>query len=268
MAGRRHIVYSDSFVTRNKFWPFCSGMDSSWGMVRGGFLSAKDRMVLQAVMRHPSGDPRSGAPVNAILLLDEGSSCADVAISSPPRRRYDTDRVQALPGGRDGCDEAVRRAGSARLFEPGARGWAFSSVGERLMRDGKEMAAYIAATWGVIYGHSGCVALLHRLDFEYKRPESLPAQADEARQAAFIATHEPLLNGLAVDFADAVHPEYQSRPAHGWIRKSDKVAFARTLGRQRLNPPGRAQPGELSAPRRRVSLVEEGTTQTVVGLIW
>ena len=27
-------------------------------------------------------------------------------------------------------------------------------------------------------------------------------------------------------------------------------------------------PKYLSAPRRRVSLVEEGTTQTVVGLIW
>ena len=28
------------------------------------------------------------------------------------------------------------------------------------------------------------------------------------------------------------------------------------------------KPGHLGAPRRRVSLVEEGTTQTVVGLIW
>ena len=34
---------------------------------------------------------------------------------------------------------------------------------------------------------------------------------------------------------DAVHPEYQSRPAHGWVRKGDKVALRRTSGRQRLN---------------------------------
>ena len=56
------------------------------------------------------------------------------------------------------------------------------------------------------------------MGFEYKRLESLPAWADEARQAAFIATHEPLLNGMAaeaVDFADAVHPEYQFRPGQG-----------------------------------------------------
>ena len=91
----------------------------------------------------------------------------------------------------------------------------------------------------MVYGHSGCLALLHRLGFEYKRPESLLARSDEARQAAFISRYDQLLNGLAADevvyFADAVHPEYQSRPAHGWVRKGDKVALRRTSGRQRLN---------------------------------
>ena len=101
------------------------------------------------------------------------------------------------------------------------------------------MAAYIAARWGVVYSHSGGLKLLHRLGFEYRRPESLPARADEGRQAAFIAAYEALLNGLAADeavyFADVVHPEYQSRPVHGWVRKGDKVALRRTAGRQRLN---------------------------------
>ncbi len=112
-------------------------------------------------------------------------------------------------------------------------------LGERLMRDSGEVAAYIAARWGVVYGPSGCVALLHRLGFEYKRPESLPARSDEAKQAAFISRYDQLLNGLAADevvyFADAVHPEYQSRPTHGWVRKGDKVALRGTSGRQRLN---------------------------------
>ena len=36
-------------------------------------------------------------------------------------------------------------------------------------------------------------------------------------------------------FADAVHPEHQSRPAHGWIRKGDKVALKRNSGRKRVN---------------------------------
>jgi hypothetical protein len=39
------------------------------------------------------------------------------------------------------------------------------------------------------------------------------------RQAAFIDMQERLLNGLRADnavyFADAVHPEYQTKPAYG-----------------------------------------------------
>jgi transposase len=44
-----------------------------------------------------------------------------------------------------------------------------------------------------------------------------------------------LADDEVVYFADAVHPEYQSRPAHGWVRKADKVALRRTSGRQRIN---------------------------------
>ena len=34
---------------------------------------------------------------------------------------------------------------------------------------------------------------------------------------------------------DAVHPEYQSRLAHGWFRKGQRVAIKTTSVRKRLN---------------------------------
>ena len=216
-----------------------SWIDSSLAMVRGGFLSAKERTALQAVMRHPSEIHGVARRANAILLLDDGWNCAKVA-----EALYlddDTVRTWFKRYQAGGLDEMTvfdwkGRSGDLsreRMAELSAR------PGERLMRDSGEVAAYIAARWGVVYGPSGCVALLHRLGFEYKRPESLPARSDEARQAAFISRYDQLLNGLAVDevvdFADAVHPEYQSRPTHGWVRTGDKVALRRTSGRQRLN---------------------------------
>ena len=208
-------------------------------MLGGGFLSAKERTALQAVMRHLSEIHGVARRANAILLLDDGWNCAKVAEAL----YLDDDTVRTWfkryqAGGLDEMKvfDWKGRSGDLsreRMAELSAR------LGERLMRDSGEVAAYIAARWGVVYGPSGCVALLHRLGFEYKRPESLPARSDEARQAAFISRYDQLLNGLAADevvyFADAVHPEYQSRPAHGWVRKGDKVALRRTSGRQRLN---------------------------------
>lgn len=68
-----------------------------------------------------------------------------------------------------------------------------------------------------------------------------PRRRGGARQA-FVAGYERLLTGLAPDetvyFADAVHPEYQSRPAHGWVRKGEQPAVRRGKGRQRVNLAG------------------------------
>jgi transposase len=208
-------------------------------MTRGGFLSGKERAALRAVIGHPSETHGVARRANAILLLDDGLSCAEVA-----KVLYlddDTARTWLKRYRAGGLDEMT-------LFDWHGRPGHLSReqedelsahLGERFYRDTGEVAAHVRATYGVTYSHSGCIKLMHRLGFEYKRPDSLPAQADEAKQAAFIEAYEGLLRGLADDeavyFADAVHPEYQSRPAHGWVRKGDKVALRRTSGRQRIN---------------------------------
>lgn len=208
-------------------------------MISGGFLSAKERGALKAVIRHPSESHGVARRANAILLLDKGWSCADV--SEALYLDDDTVRSWLKRYRTGGLDEMT-------LFDwhgrPGHLSGAQEAgltvhLGERLYRDTGEVAAHIKAAYGVAYSHSGCIKLMHRLGFEYKRPESLPAQADEAKQAEFIEAYDKLLNGLADDeavyFVDAVHPQYQSRPAHGWVKKGDKVALRRTSGRKRIN---------------------------------
>lgn len=61
------------------------------------------------------------------------------------------------------------------------------------------ICAYILAEYGKSYSSSGAAKLMHRLGFEYKKPQSLPAQADETKQAAFIAEYEALMTGLGAD---------------------------------------------------------------------
>ena len=69
------------------------------------------------------------------------------------------------------------------------------------------------------YSHSGCIKLLARQGFEYRKLKPLSRVASAEKQAAFIASYEKLMRGLLADeavyFADAVHPEYQTKPAFG-----------------------------------------------------
>jgi transposase len=208
-------------------------------MMSGGFLSAKEGAALKAVIRHPSESHGVARRANAILLLDKGWSCAGVA--EVLYLDDDTVRTWLKRYRAGGLDEMT-------LFDWHGRPGHLSLAQEvelsahlsaRLYRDSGEVAAHIKAVYGVTYSHAGMIKLMHRLGFEYKRPKSLPAQADAAKQAAFIEGYETLLRGLADDeavyFIDAVHPQYQSRPAHGWVKKGDKVALRRTSGRQRIN---------------------------------
>jgi len=58
-------------------------------------------------------------------------------------------------------------------------------------------------------------------------------------KAEFIALYERLLNALdadeAVYFADAVHPECQTKPSYGWVKAGSNPAVTTTAGRGRVN---------------------------------
>ena len=68
----------------------------------------------------------------------------------------------------------------------------------------------MGAKFNIHYSHSGCIKLLARLGFEYRKPKALPRVANFEKQAEFIAFYENLLNNLPADeavyFSDAVHP--------------------------------------------------------------
>jgi hypothetical protein len=65
---------------------------------------------------------------------------------------------------------------------------------------------------------------------------------DVAKQAEFITIYENMLNSLADDevvyFADAIHPEYQNKPAFGWVKKGTNPTLKTTAGRARVNIQG------------------------------
>ncbi len=72
------------------------------------------------------------------------------------------------------------------------------------------------------------------------------------KQAEFIELYDNLLNGLSADeavyFADAVHPEHQSKPAFGWVKKGINPAIKTTSGRGRVNIHGALNLENFDAP--------------------
>ena len=111
--------------------------------------------------------------------------------------------------GRKGRQSQITIAQEAALCE-----W----LEERFCRSPSQIRAYMGAKFNIHYSHSGCIKLLARLGFEYRKPKALPRVANVEKQAAFIAFYENLLNNLPADeavyFSDAVHPEYSQSTIH------------------------------------------------------
>ncbi len=208
-------------------------------MIRPSFLSASERLALEACVRSHREDHGIARRANAILLLDDGESCVQIA-----KFLYlDDDTIRGWyktykEGGWDALSVDGWKGGKTRLTasqETALCAW----LDGRFCRSTAEIRAHIQKSFDLLYSHSGCIKLLSRLGYEYRKPKGLPRVAPAEKQAEFIARYERLLNGLGADeavyFADAVHPEYQTKPSHGWVKAGSNPAVTTTAGRGRVN---------------------------------
>src|ERR1700730_3827090 len=73
------LIYPDSLKSRKKFLAVSDWTDSVSSMIRSGFLSEEVRKALTALARDGSSPCRVTRRANALVLLDEGWSCQQVA---------------------------------------------------------------------------------------------------------------------------------------------------------------------------------------------
>jgi transposase len=210
-------------------------------MIRPGFLDPESRRDLIELARDGSAAHRLARRANALVLLDEGMNCAAVAkvllldddTIRTWYRLYQDDGIEGLAGfGYEGGACRLSDEQQAKL-----KAW----VGETLPRSTRVIGAWIEQQFGITYeGRSGLIALLHRLELEFRKPKVIARKLDPAKQAAFIKEYEQTLNRLEADeavvFVDAVHPTHAVHLVGCWAPKDEApIAVTQTSGRQRLN---------------------------------
>ena len=233
-------------------------------MYEAGFLSDKDRVYLRCYIKRRKTDGLSIRRANALLALDKGYKfslvCDILEIGETTLRgwlsAYEAQGVSFLRM----KDYSTREGHLSRSQEAAL----IIILRESPMRDTNEIRAYIHKFYKQEYSRSGCIKLMHRLGFNYKKPEQLPTQADEAKQQDFIENYEKLLNNLeaneVVYFGDAVHPDHQVRPAHGWFYKDDKPAVSSNSGRKRVNIHGAVCLENFDTPFVEAEIINADTT--------
>lgn len=206
---------------------------------------------------------------NALVLLDDGMSCTEVARVL----LLDDDTVRAWHRlyQEDGIDGLVgfSAGGSACRLNLEQQEQLKAWITEVLPRTTREIGAKIEKEFGITYeGRSGLIALLHRLGMEHRKPQAVSRKIDLVKQEAFIKAYNDLLNGLHDDevvlFADAVHPTHAARPVGCWGPKGVQIAVEQTSGRDRLNIHGAI---DLETGTTRMIDVETVNAQSTIRLL-
>ena len=209
-------------------------------MIRPGFLDTASRQDLIELARDGSAAHRLARRANALVLLDDGMSCAAVAkvllLDDDTIRSWRKLFEQRGIEGITSFDVGGSASYLSAQQEDDLKAW----VGAALPRSTRQIGAWIEKEFGLVYeSRSGLIALLHRLGLEYHKPDIIPRKLDKEKQLAFIESYDNLLNSLAdneaVLFADAVHPTHAARPAGCWAPKQEKLAIEQTSGRERIN---------------------------------
>jgi transposase len=208
-------------------------------MIRGGFLTNAERLELRALARDGLSEARAARRANAIILLDKGWSCQEVAEAllidddtvRSWRKLYDEHGLTGLV--------VFDVGGSHSRLSSEQEGALFEWVRAILPRNTRAIGAWMAESFGVDYSHAGLIALLHRLQLGYRKPDLVARKLDAAKQKAFIEAYDRLMCSLgpdeAVVFADAVHPTHQVRTVGCWAPKDEAVAITPSSGRDRVN---------------------------------
>jgi transposase len=211
-------------------------------------LTTIERGQLEAAYQ-ATRDKRTANHINCILLLDDGYSYAEVAAIL----RFD--------------DETVRR--QERAFRDlGIKGFIANPYSggickltavqldelanyleQNLCETTAQVVFYVGKTYGVKYTTAGMSELLKRIGFVYKKQVLIPGKADPVLQHEFIEYYRTIKESMGPDdkvfFVDGVHPQYNSIPSYGWIRKGVDLPLQSNTGRERVNINGALDPDSL-----------------------
>jgi transposase len=105
-----------------------------------------------------------------------------------------------------------------------------------------EIIDFIQTKFGQTYSPSGVSTLLARLGFVYKKTKQELCKSDSTVQTEFLTKMTTILTEIEQNpekgvayFVDGVHPQHNTRPDYGWIKKGQEFIIPANTGRKRVN---------------------------------
>ncbi len=200
---------------------------------------SKEKIIELERLHRSLRDKRQADRVKAVVALSKGWSATQVAeilLFDEKTSRHYFERYQQ--GGLKALLDN-NYTGAEPKLDTHQIGELDRYLQEHILPDAKAVVSHIDKQYGVHYSLSGVTDLLHRLGFSYKKPTHVPGKQDPVKQRAFLEEYERIKarkgENDPIYFADATHPQHNSIPSYGWIKKGQEKELKANCGRKRLN---------------------------------
>ena len=207
------------------------------------FLSQERRTELEKLQRNTSNDKKLYVKVTVLLGLDSGHSAESLSsllgISLSLVYHYHSVYKEK------GLSHYLlfHYQGSSSYLTDRQLELLSTELETKLYATSQQICEWIYENFSIYYTTKGLIPLLHRLGFSYKKTKAVPAKADKEKQEQFLAEMLAKIEGLDSEnevflFADAVHPEWNTRSNYGWIRTGKEFEVKSVSGRKRIHLTG------------------------------
>ena len=223
-----------------------------------GFQLTKEELVFLRVAHRSEHYKRSAYKINAVILLGSDWTLQQVKeallLDEETLRNY----IKAYQmHGLEGLLR-VEFKGSTPYLSVQEIGILCDELDTKIYVTTQSIIELVKKKFQVTYTQSGMRDLLHRLNYEYKKPKLVPGNPDKAAQEIFAEQYEKyMLNKpekVEVLFMDAVHPQHNTLAAYGWMKRGEKREMPTSSGRERLN-----LHGAMNAETLEVTIIESKT---------
>lgn len=223
-----------------------------------GFDLNKDELTDLRRAHKLERDKRAAYKINAVILLGVGWTLEEVKeallIDDETLRSY-VKKYQ--DGGLPELLEVNHKGSEPHLSEQQIEELR-NELDANIYLTTQAVIVFLEKRFKVSYSQSGMRDLLHRLNYEYKKPKLVPGNPDHEAQELFVEQYEDFMlnkpENVEVLFADAVHPQHNTMAAYGWIKRGEKRELQTSSGRERLN-----LHGAMNAETLEVTVIESET---------
>jgi transposase len=210
-------------------------------------LTADEKDRLKTIYKYTHNNSMRENRIRVVLAYDDGNEKTQIKkwllLDLQTIRQYINDFKQYRMDSIDFEDGRKNRSGNKTELSDSQIEQVKHYLRENIVTEAKEIQSYCETTFNIKYSLSGITALLHRLNFTYKKVTAIPQKSNTIKatqeQLSFEQSYEQFKKNLSNNdkayFMDGVHPTHNTKAGYAWIEIGKEKIVETNSGRDRVN---------------------------------